>query len=158
MQHALRDKRNIRAGDDPGRTSTTHLSHLKLDSPNRLSIRNGKVGCQRGVADDGGQSVAMLVSQPLTAMSGVSGLAEGQSDSNRTHYLVRSACPWISVNYCMRYAPFETTYLFQYNEHALRENRGVSTEELLGRRGCNVQCSSWVLAVYLSSEDYSQQP
>lgn len=44
-----------------------YLCHLKLDSSNRFSIRNSKIGCQRRVANDGRERISVLVSYPVTA-------------------------------------------------------------------------------------------
>ena len=44
----------------------THLTHLKLDSSDGLSIRNSKVGIQSGVSDDRREGIPVLVRQPLT--------------------------------------------------------------------------------------------
>ena len=45
---------------------STHLTHLKLDPPDGLSVRDSKIGVQSGVTNYRRERIPVLVRQPLT--------------------------------------------------------------------------------------------
>ena len=69
-----------------------HLAHLKLDPPNRLSIRNCEVRIQSRVTDDRCERVPVLVRQPLTESGGSASRSDSRSAA-LTYYFVISAWP-----------------------------------------------------------------
>lgn len=120
----------------------THLCHFEPYSADSLSVGNCQVRRQRGVSDDGGERVAVLVGEPFT----------GFIVDHRTRWQFHQDSLFRQVGMSLRDSNGElgvhkddttTTYQYRYTEHALQNDTLSSDDspsEKAGTHGARAVC------------------